>query len=96
MGTWRNLRKVNRKGVRKHKMVGPQPLIIIILISIVVVLKLLFPIIINKSKVRKPNLLAMTNKNKERKISIKKQQTGLRPVERKNEKLKQNGYFACM
>ena len=25
MGTWRNLGKVNRKGVRKHRMVGPQP-----------------------------------------------------------------------
>ena len=25
MGTWRNLGKVNRKGVRKHRMAGPQP-----------------------------------------------------------------------
>ena len=25
MGTWRNLGKVNRKGVRKHRLAGPQP-----------------------------------------------------------------------
>ena len=25
MGTWRNLGKVNRKGVQKHRMAGPQP-----------------------------------------------------------------------
>ena len=27
---------------------------------------------------------------------MKKQQTRLRPVERKHERLKQRGYFACM
>jgi len=29
MGTWRNLGKVNRKGVRKHRMIGSQPPIVL-------------------------------------------------------------------
>ena len=44
----------------------------------------------------KPNWPVMTKKHQREKKLYEQQQTRVRPVDRKDEKLKRRGYFACM